>query len=160
MSKNKVILNTQEIMERIPHRHPFLFLDKIVEFSKENQTITAVKCVSYNENFFPGHFPGQPIMPGVIMLEAMAQAGGVLFTLLKDIKQSEKEVSVYFMSIDKVKFRKPVVPGDVLYIKVSILQQVGKVVKMKGEIFVEDKLVCEMESKAMFAEGEENRISK
>ncbi len=159
MKDGKVVLNTQQIMERIPHRHPFLFIDKIIDFNAEEKEVTAVKCVTYNENFFPGHFPGQPIMPGVIILEATAQAGGVLFTLLNDMKQSEDKVSVYFMSIDKVKFRKPVVPGDVLTFKVKVLQQVGAVVKIGGKIYVEDKLVCEMEAKAMFVVGEENKIS-
>lgn len=129
-----------DILNILPHRYPFLLLDAILE---EGPTeIVGVKNVSFNEPFFQGHFPGHPIMPGVLIVEAMAQAGGILaFSML-----SEKEKNlVYFMGLDGVRFRKPVRPGDQLILKLKLLKRRGPVFKMKGEAFVKDQLVAEAE---------------
>lgn len=129
-----------DILNILPHRYPFLLLDAIVE---ENPgEVVGVKNVSFNEPFFQGHFPGHPIMPGVLIVEAMAQAGGILaFSFLPE---KEKNV-VYFMGMDGVRFRKPVRPGDQLILKLKLIKRRGPVFKMKGEAFVKDQLVAEAE---------------
>jgi 3-hydroxyacyl-[acyl-carrier-protein] dehydratase len=135
-----------EIQKMLPHRYPFLFVDRVLEL-EPGKKITAIKNVSVDEPFFQGHFPGRPIMPGVLIVEAMAQAGGVLV-----YKSAETDDNmVYFMSVEKAKFRKPVVPGDQLRLEVEALQSRGKVWKFKGEASVDGKLVCEAEFMAMTA---------
>jgi beta-hydroxyacyl-ACP dehydratase FabZ len=129
-------------MQVMPHRYPFLLVDRI-ESLKEGEEIVGIKNVTINEPFFAGHFPGNPIMPGVLIIEAMAQVGGVLA-----FHSSPKEWAgslVYFMGIDKVRFRKPVVPGDQLRLKLTTIRQKQKVFKMRGEAFVDDTLVAEAE---------------
>jgi len=129
-------------MEIIPHRYPFLLVDRI-ESMKEGEEIVGIKNVSINEPFFVGHFPGNPIMPGVLIVEAMAQVGGILA-----FHSSPKEWAgslVYFMGIDKVRFRKPVVPGDQLRLKLTTIRQKKRIFKMRGEAYVEDTLVAEAE---------------
>ena len=129
-----------QIREVIPHRYPFLFVDRIVEWTSD--TIVGVKNVSANEPFFQGHFPNDPIMPGVLILEAMAQTGGILvLTLFPQFKNKP----FYFAGLDKVRFRKPVRPGDQLVMKAKIQKQRGVFFKMLGEAFVDDKLVAEAE---------------
>jgi 3-hydroxyacyl-[acyl-carrier-protein] dehydratase len=129
-----------EVLKTLPHRYPFLMLDRILELTSE--TVVGLKNVTINEPFFQGHFPGQPIMPGVMIVEAMAQAGGILgFSLLDDMKGN----TIYFMGMDKVRFRKPVRPGDQLIIKARLLKQKGSIFKMQAEAFVEDQLVAEAE---------------
>ena len=129
-----------DILNILPHRYPFLLLDAILEESPGE--IVGVKNVSFNEPFFQGHFPGHPIMPGVLIVEAMAQAGGILaFSFLPE---KEKNV-MYFMGMDGVRFRKPVRPGDQLILKLKLLKRRGPVFKMKGEAFVNDQLVAEAE---------------
>ncbi|MBI4651178.1 3-hydroxyacyl-ACP dehydratase FabZ [Candidatus Desantisbacteria bacterium] len=140
------MLDINEIQKILPHRYPFLLVDKILEFKED--FIVGLKNVTINEPFFVGHFPRQPIMPGVLMVEAMAQVGGIL--LLKEANAEAK--IVYFMAIDQVKFRKPVVPGDQLIIKLHVLKKKGRVCKMHGEIFVEDKLVAEADLLATIAD--------
>jgi 3-hydroxyacyl-[acyl-carrier-protein] dehydratase len=135
-------LDINEIMAYLPHRYPFLMVDKIVEF-EEGKQITGIKNVTINEPFFQGHFPGHPIMPGVLIIEAMAQVGGIL-AFKSDPENAEGKV-VYFMGIDKARFRKPVVPGDQVRIVLTVLKQRRAIWKFKGEAFVEDKLVAEAE---------------
>ena len=139
----------QKIMSLLPHRYPFLLVDRILEVVPDEK-IVALKNVTINEPFFQGHFPGSPIMPGVLIIEAMAQAGGVLvFTSLPEKKHG---APIYFMGIDKVKFRKPVLPGDQLILEIKILRQRTKAVKMSGTAFVDEKVVAEAEFMASIGE--------
>ena len=145
-----VMIDVREIMKIIPHRYPFLLVDRI-ESLKEGEEIVGIKNVTINEPFFAGHFPGNPIMPGVLIIEAMAQVGGVLA-----FHSSPKEWAgslVYFMGIDKVRFRKPVVPGDQLRLKLTTIRQKKKVFKMRGEAYVGDTLVAEAELMAVIERG-------
>jgi beta-hydroxyacyl-ACP dehydratase FabZ len=145
-----VMIDVREIMQIMPHRYPFLLVDRI-ESLKEGEEIVCIKNVTINEPFFAGHFPGNPIMPGVLIIEAMAQVGGVLA-----FHSSPKEWAgslVYFMGIDKVRFRKPVVPGDQLRLKLTTIRQKQRVFKMRGEAYVEDTLVAEAELMAAIERG-------
>jgi beta-hydroxyacyl-ACP dehydratase FabZ len=143
------ILNVEEIMGILPHRFPFLLVDRIVEL-EEKKRIVGIKNVTYNESFFQGHFPDKPIMPGVLIIEAMAQVGGVL--LLKSLPEMKRKV-VFFMGIDKAKFRRPVYPGDQIRIEVEVLRLRERTCKVQGKAFVEDELVAEAE--IMSALGDE-----
>ena len=136
------ILDITEIMKLLPHRYPFILVDRVVELV-EGDKIIALKNVTINEPFFAGHFPGAPIMPGVLIIEAMAQAGGILFAVSQP--EEKRGGPVYFMGMDKVKFRKPVVPGDQLIFEVKILNMRSKAVKMSGIATVEGKCVAEAE---------------
>lgn len=132
-----------QIKEILPHRYPFLLVDKITESSADE--IVGIKNVTVNEQFFEGHFPDNPIMPGVLILEAMAQTGGILaFSMMPQYKNNP----IYFMGIDKVRFRKPVRPGDQLVMKLKMLKRRGGLFKMRGEAFVDGKLVAEAEMMA------------
>jgi 3-hydroxyacyl-[acyl-carrier-protein] dehydratase len=145
-----VMIDVREIMEIMPHRYPFLLVDRI-ESLKKGEEIIGIKNVTINEPFFAGHFPGNPIMPGVLIIEAMAQVGGILA-----FHSSPKEWAgslVYFMGIDKVRFRKPVVPGDQLRLKLTTIRQKQRVFKMRGEAYVEDTLVAEAELMAAIERG-------
>jgi beta-hydroxyacyl-ACP dehydratase FabZ len=134
-------LDVRAIMEIIPHRYPFLLVDRVLEL-EEGRRILALKNVTCNEPFFQGHFPGNPIMPGVLVVEAMAQAGAVL--LLHSRPESRGKV-VYFAGIDKAKFRRPVVPGDSVRLQVEVLKLRTRTCLMRGEAFVEQQLVAEAE---------------
>lgn len=134
-------MDAQKILELLPHRYPFLLVDRVLEV-QGTQKIVALKNVTFNEPFFQGHFPGHPVMPGVLIIEAMAQTGGLL--LMDQIPDRDKKV-VYFMGIDGVRFRKPVLPGDQLRMEVEMLQFRGKVAKMKGVAYVEGKVAAEAE---------------
>ena len=135
-----MMLDIQSILAKLPHRYPFILLDRILELGP--QEIVGLKNVTINEPFFQGHFPGHPIMPGVLIIEAMAQAGGLLaFSLAPETEGN----NVYFMGVDKVRFRKPVRPGDQLILKIRLIKQRGPVFKMKGEAFVDGQLVAEGE---------------
>jgi UDP-3-O-[3-hydroxymyristoyl] N-acetylglucosamine deacetylase/3-hydroxyacyl-[acyl-carrier-protein] dehydratase len=138
------MLGIEEIMKILPHRYPFLLVDRIIEM--EEKRVVAIKNVTINEPFFQGHFPGHPIMPGVLIVEAMAQAGGVL--LMGTVDDPESKV-VYFMSIDNIKFRKPVRPGDQLRFEVDIIQLRGKVCRIAAVAKVDGAVVCEAEMAAM-----------
>jgi len=138
------MLDVQKIQEILPHRYPFLLVDRILEIEGARR-IVGLKNVTINEPFFQGHFPGHPIMPGVLIVEAMAQTGGML--LMEQIPDREKKV-VYFMSLDKVKFRKPVVPGDQLRMEVEMLQFRGKIARMKGVARVDGEVTTEAEMMA------------
>ena len=133
-------VSAQEILDILPHRFPFLLVDRVLEISEDK--IVALKNVSWGEPYFQGHFPGMPIMPGVLMVEAMAQAGGILAARTSDFDPTTHVV--FFMAIDKVKFRKPVTPGDQLMIEVEPLRK-GKIWKMKGQCTVDGKVVSSAE---------------
>jgi beta-hydroxyacyl-ACP dehydratase FabZ len=137
------MMDIVRIKEIIPHRYPFLLVERIVECTSDS--IVGIKNVSANEPFFQGHFPNDPIMPGVLILEAMAQTGGILvFTVCPQFKDK----AFYFAGLDKVRFRKPVRPGDRLVMKVKLQKQRGGFFKMLGEAFVDDVLVAEAEMMA------------
>jgi UDP-3-O-[3-hydroxymyristoyl] N-acetylglucosamine deacetylase/3-hydroxyacyl-[acyl-carrier-protein] dehydratase len=138
-------MSIEEIMKVLPHRYPFLLIDRILEMEGKER-IVGIKNVTINEPFFQGHFPGHPIMPGVLIIEAMAQVGGML--LMGSIEEAEQKV-VYFMSLDKVRFRKPVKPGDQLRFELEVIQIRGAVCKMRGIAKVDGELVAEAEMAAM-----------
>jgi 3-hydroxyacyl-[acyl-carrier-protein] dehydratase len=134
-------LDVRAIMALIPHRYPFLLVDRVVEM-EEGRRIVALKNVTFNEPYFQGHFPGNPIMPGVLVVEAMAQAGAVL--LLHSRPESRGKI-VYFAGIDKAKFRRPVVPGDQVRLVVEVLKLRSRTCLMRGEAHVGENLVAEAE---------------
>src|SRR5512140_1075432 len=136
---NKTSWDITEIQQILPHRYPFLLIDRVVEIERK-QRIVAIKSVTANEPFFQGHFLGFPIMPGVLIVEAIAQAGGAL--LLTEIPDRDSKLMV-FTGIERAKFRKPVVPGDQLRIEVDVLNWRQTAVKMEGHAYVGDKLACE-----------------
>lgn len=133
-------LKIERILELLPHRYPFLLIDRVLELTDDK--VVALKNVTYNEQFFQGHFPGAPVMPGVLQVEAMAQAGGILAS--RTIQFDPATHVMVFMAIDAVKFRKAVVPGDQLVIEVIPLRK-GKIFKMKGECKVDGKVVSSAE---------------
>jgi beta-hydroxyacyl-ACP dehydratase FabZ len=145
-------INWQEITNLLPHRYPFLMIDKVVTIDP-GKSIVALKNVSFNEPFFQGHFPANPIMPGVLQIEAMAQAGGIMELYARKLrsKSPSQEQTILFMGIDKVRFRGMVRPGDILRIQVTILQNRRDIIRFRGECFVENKIVCEAELMAMLA---------
>ncbi len=147
------MMDVVEIQKILPHRFPFLLIDRVTEL-REGEFIDAYKNVSISENVFQGHFPGHPIYPGVMIVEGMAQAGGILaFKSMSEEDQEDVENKVvYFMSIDKCKFRAPVRPGDRLEYKVSVLKHKGKIWVLHGEAFVDGNLTTEAELKAMIVE--------
>ena len=132
----------REIMELLPHRYPFLLVDRIVELVP-GEKIVGLKNVTINEPFFQGHFPGAPIMPGVLIVEAMAQTGGLL--AIASTPEDQRGRLIYFMGIDKVRFRKPVVPGDQLTMEMTLIRHRATATKMKGVVTVDGKRVAEAE---------------
>lgn len=143
------MLDIVEIQEILPHRYPLLLVDRITEMDK-GKSITGYKNISISEPAFMGHFPGHPIYPGVLILEGMAQAGGVLALKSNDLSNEElKNKVIYFMSIDKAKFRTPVKPGDQLVYKIEVVKLRGTLIVLSGKAYVDDKLVAEAELKAM-----------
>ncbi|OSM05166.1 3-hydroxyacyl-ACP dehydratase FabZ [Magnetofaba australis] len=135
-----------EILESLPHRYPFLLVDRIVDF-KAGEYLRAIKNVTFNEPHFQGHFPGEPVMPGVLILEAMAQAGA-LFAARTDPENVRGQL-VYFMAIDKAKFRKPVVPGHQLVLDLKLIKRRRDVWRFEGKAFADDELAAEAELMAM-----------
>jgi 3-hydroxyacyl-[acyl-carrier-protein] dehydratase len=129
----------QEIMNLLPHRYPFLLIDRVVEFEPAKRLV-AIKNVTFNEPFFQGHFPGYPIMPGVLVIEAMAQAGAII--MMFNIPDRETKLAV-FTGIERAKFRRPVSPGDQLRIEVDVLQFKSRLGRMEAKAFVEGKLACQ-----------------
>ena len=129
----------QEIMDFLPHRYPFLLIDRIVEFTR-GQRVVAIKNVTMNEGFFQGHFPGAPIMPGVLVIEAMAQAGAVL--MLSEMEDRHSKLAV-FTGIEGAKFRRSIVPGDQIRIEVDVVSFRPRAGKMAGKAFIDGKLACE-----------------
>ncbi|HET6929354.1 MAG TPA: 3-hydroxyacyl-ACP dehydratase FabZ [Candidatus Acidoferrum sp.] len=144
-------LDINEIQKFLPHRYPFLLIDKIVEMERLKH-IVAIKNVTINEGFFQGHFPGKPVMPGVLILESMAQAGGLL--LLQEIPDREKKL-LYLASMNDVKFRRPVVPGDQLRIEVNVVAWKGDLCKIEAKAFVEGNLATEAKMMCVMADREE-----
>jgi beta-hydroxyacyl-ACP dehydratase FabZ len=143
-------LDIMAIMRRLPHRYPFLLIDRILKIVP-GQEILALKNVTMNEPFFQGHFPALPVMPGVLIMEALAQAGGVLAS---EVRGPEKQGEIiYFMGMDHVRFRRPVVPGDQLMLEARLLKMRSKVAKMAGRALVDGQLVAEAELMASFGES-------
>lgn len=142
------MMTVNEIMKLLPHRYPFLLVDRIADF-QPGVSATGVKNVTINEPFFQGHFPGQPIMPGVLIIEAMAQVAGVMA-----FRSGVEGKAVYFMSIDNAKFRRPVVPGDQVMLDIKVLKQRGNVWRFSGTATVDGKLVSEAEFTAMVTDKE------
>ncbi|MCH8932768.1 MAG: 3-hydroxyacyl-ACP dehydratase FabZ [Nitrospinae bacterium] len=143
------MLDINEIKKLIPHRYPFLLVDKIIECDDESR-IVGIKSVTMNEPFFQGHFPEYPIMPGVLIVEAMAQVACILgMRILK----REGRSSVFFTGIDKVKFRKPVVPGDVLRLELTKIKQRGELFRFEGKALVEDQVVTQGTIQAILGKG-------
>lgn len=142
-------MDVTRVMAALPHRYPMLLVDRVEELVPD-VSITAIKAVTINEGFFQGHFPGRPIMPGVLIVEALAQAAGVLAVESLGLSGSGK--LVYFMSIDGVKFRKPVEPGVLLQLEVSFVQKRSRVCKFAGRALIGDELAAECEFTAMIAD--------
>lgn len=141
----KLPLCYEDIVKILPHRYPFLLVDRIIDM-EPGKRVVGIKNVTANEPFFEGHFPGNPIMPGVLIIEAMAQVGGVMACLaVKGNEEKGTQAPVFFMSIDKVKFRKTVVPGDQLRFEVEAIRTGSSVWKMAGKAFVENALAAEAE---------------
>lgn len=138
-------LDILQIQALLPHRYPFLLVDRIIEV-EDAKRIVGIKNVTANEQFFQGHFPGRPIMPGVLLLEVMAQVGGVL---ARKTAMGRGRPTVFLTGIEKAKFRRPVVPGDQLRVEVEVIRRKDPFWKMSGKIEVESSLVCEAEMTAM-----------
>ena len=141
-------LSTLNIMQLLPHRYPFLLVDRIIEFVKDEQ-IVGVKNVTINEPFFQGHFPDHPIMPGVLILEAMAQVGGVYAILAEEVGENQVP---YFVGIDKARFKRPVQPGDQLVMNIKIKRKMRGIWKFEGTATVDDKVCCTSEFMCTYKE--------
>jgi 3-hydroxyacyl-[acyl-carrier-protein] dehydratase len=152
MTSHRTILDVEGIQKLLPHRPPFLLVDRVVEF-EEHKRLVAWKGVTMNEPFFPGHFPGHPVMPGVLILEALAQAGALL--AIMSLGPSAHDKITYLMGIDGAKFRKPVVPGDRLELHLEVTKQKGAVWKEAAKAIVDGQVVAECEFMAMLADREE-----
>lgn len=142
-------IGIEEILELIPHRPPFLLIDRAEDY-RAHQSIVGYKMVTINEPFFVGHFPGKPVMPGVLVIEALAQTGGVLMS--KSLRLEMGSKVILFMSLDHCRFRYPVRPGDVLKMNVEVARARGEVVKFRGTALVGDKVAAETEFAAMLGE--------
>lgn len=141
--------DTAKILAALPHRYPMLLVDRVVSLGEEE--IHAVKAVSFNEDFFQGHFPGRPIMPGVLQIEALAQAAGILAIEALGLAGTGK--LVYFMAIEEAKFRNPVTPGHLLDLRAGFVQKRSRVCKFWGRASIEDKITCEVNFTAMIADS-------
>ncbi|MBW2265354.1 MAG: 3-hydroxyacyl-ACP dehydratase FabZ [Deltaproteobacteria bacterium] len=146
----ETVYDIEKIMQFLPHRYPFILLDRVIEIVPKER-IVCLKNVTINEPFFQGHFPGTPVMPGVLIIETMAQAGGVL--VYASLPEEEKKGLVYFMGIDKARFRKPVVPGDQLVVEIIWTKRRANVSKMSGKATVDGQLVAAAEVMAMIGEN-------
>lgn len=145
-------INIQEIKRLIPHRYPFLFVDKVRDFTPSTSAV-GIKNVTMNEPHFQGHFPSQPVMPGVAIVEAMAQTAGIMVS--KSLELEDSGALVYFLSIDNCKFRHLVSPGDVLELHVKVIRGRGKIWKFHGDAIVDGKIVTEADFAAMIIPPEE-----
>ncbi|HMK51433.1 MAG TPA: 3-hydroxyacyl-ACP dehydratase FabZ [Thermodesulfobacteriota bacterium] len=143
------MIEIKEIMNILPHAYPFLLVDRIIEV-EPGKRIVGIKNVTFNEPFFPGHFPGRPIMPGVLIVEAMAQTAGIL--VFSSLPQEQFKTPVYFLGIDNVRFRKPVVPGDQLRLELEITKHRQSIWGFKGKALVDGNLVAEAELLAMLGD--------
>lgn len=137
------VMDIHEVLEYLPHRYPFLLIDRVIEMEL-GKSLVAIKNVTMNEPFFNGHFPGRPVMPGVLMLEAMAQAGGILAYKTTNTKPSDG-VLLYFAAIDNARFRRVVEPGDQLRLEVKVLRAKRDIWKLEGFAYVGDELACSAE---------------
>ncbi|MEX1139441.1 MAG: bifunctional UDP-3-O-[3-hydroxymyristoyl] N-acetylglucosamine deacetylase/3-hydroxyacyl-ACP dehydratase [Bacteroidota bacterium] len=153
--KEGIVFDTEAIKRILPHRYPFLLVDKIIDFELDKRVV-GVKNVTLNEDFFQGHFPGAPVMPGVLIIEALAQAGGVL--LLNGIENPDQKL-VFFMAMNNVKFRRPVIPGDQLILDVEMVNRRSKVISVKGKAYVEGVVVAEGEFTAMIMDRKQDPVS-
>jgi len=142
-------IDINEIFKRIPHRQPFLLVDRCEDY-RPHESIVGIKCVTINEPFFVGHFPHYPVMPGVLIVEAMAQSGAILMSKSLDIDPEGK--TILFMSLDNARFRSPVRPGDELRMNVEVTRRRGDVFKFKGRAMVRDKVAADVEFAAMVVE--------
>ena len=142
-------LDISEILALLPHRYPMLLIDRIIDLIP-GEKVVALKNVTINEPYFTGHFPTTPVMPGVLIVEAMGQAGGVL--IMSDLPRNEIPGTVYFMGFDRVRFRIPVTPGDQLILEVKIIKKRSKAVKMSATAMVGEKLVAEAEFLAIYGD--------
>jgi len=147
-NRNSNYIEIEQIIKMIPHRYPFLMIDRVVEIVPDKSAI-GIKNVTINEPYFKGHFPDRPIMPGVLIIEAMAQTAAVF--VIDGLKEGADNQAVYFMSIDSARFRKPVTPGDMMKLKIVKKQSRGNVWKFDGEAYVEENLVAESTFSAMIA---------
>lgn len=143
-----------EIQKHIPHRYPFLLVDRILELEK-GRRVVAIKNVTMNEPFFAGHFPGRPIMPGVLVIEGMAQVGAVLWSASIDTPREEPARYFYFAAIDNVKFRRPVYPGDQIRYELQMVNLRGRLCKLRGHAYVDGQLVVEGDLIAMLADHDQ-----
>ena len=147
MTNDSKIIDINTISKLLPHAYPFLLIDKIIEMDEDNYGI-GIKNVTINEPFFQGHFPGNPIMPGVLQIEGMAQTAAVICMLAHNINE-DANLNIFFMTIDKARFRKPVIPGDIIYYYLKKIRQRSSVWKYKGEAYVQGSLIAEAEISAM-----------
>jgi 3-hydroxyacyl-[acyl-carrier-protein] dehydratase len=143
------IYDIREIMTFLPHRHPFILVDRVMEMEMDKE-IVGLKNVTINEPFFQGHFPEEPVMPGVLILEAMAQVGGIL--IITSLPEERKGSLLYFTGLDKVRFRKKVIPGDQLLMRVTLMRKRAQAVKMSGIAMVDGEKVAEAEMMAFIGE--------
>ena len=153
-------MDVTQIMKILPHRYPFLLIDRIVELDPKVRAV-GIKNVTINEQFFIGHFPGHPVMPGVLILESMAQVAGILSFAssgsMEEIEKNMEDKVIYFISIDKVKFRRPVVPGDQLRQEIKLTRHRGSIASFEGRAYVGENLVAEAEMRAMLIDRESER---
>jgi beta-hydroxyacyl-ACP dehydratase FabZ len=152
----ETIFDITEIMEMIPHRYPLLLVDRIIEFTPR-QRIVGIKNVTINEPFFQGHFPGAPVMPGVLILEAMAQTAGVL--MYHEVEDHTKKL-MYFTGLDNVKWRQPVFPGDTLRLELTVLRLKSRYIKLRGQAYVGDQLVAEADITSLLVERDSVRKAR
>lgn len=144
-----VSIDIAEILQRIPHRYPFLLVDRAEDY-RAHQSIVGIKCVTMNEPYFQGHFPDNPVMPGVLIVEALAQTGAVLMS--KSLDADVKGKTIFFMSLDNCRFRYPVRPGDVIRMEVEVVRARADVFKFRGKAMVGDKTAAEADFAAMVVE--------
>lgn len=147
--ETELVYDTGKILAALPHRYPMLLVDRVVSFTEEE--IHAVKAVSFNEDFFQGHFPGRPIMPGVLQIEALAQAAGIL--AIESLGLAGTGKLVYFMAIEEAKFRNPVTPGHLLDLRAGFVQKRSRVCKFWGKASIGGKVTCEVNFTAMIADA-------